>query len=97
MRSRESCDLLRAEGWRRLELNWSDLLLSTGEDVAMVDTERKSLVWSIRKSLLSLSSNKLFQIAENVGPVPGKNLSSQVEMQRSVLNTSMPSSTVRTS
>ncbi|GLD62657.1 uncharacterized protein AKAME5_001435100 [Lates japonicus] len=39
----------------------------------MVDTERKSLVWSIRKSLLSLSSNEPFQIAENVGPVPGKN------------------------
>lgn len=72
MRSRESCNLLRAEGERRLELNPSDLLWSTGEEVAMADTERKSLVWNIRKSLLSLSSNELFQVAENVGSVPGK-------------------------
>lgn len=38
----------------------------------MADQERKSLVWDIRKSLLSLSSNELFQIASTVGPVPGK-------------------------
>ncbi|KAG8013699.1 hypothetical protein GBF38_022324 [Nibea albiflora] len=38
----------------------------------MADTERKSLVWNIRKSLLSLSSNELFQIAEKVGSVPGR-------------------------
>ncbi|XP_042073634.1 Ig kappa chain V region 3381 [Haplochromis burtoni] len=38
----------------------------------MADQERKSLVWDIRKSLLSLSSNELFQIASTVSPVPGK-------------------------
>lgn len=38
----------------------------------MTDRERKSLVWAIRKSLLSLSPNELFQVAENVGSVPGK-------------------------
>lgn len=34
--------------------------------------ERKHLVWDIRKSLLSLSSDELFLIATNAGPVPGK-------------------------
>lgn len=38
----------------------------------MADSERKSLVWDIRKSLLALSPEQLFQIASNVGPVPGK-------------------------
>lgn len=50
----------------------SNLLRETGKDVVMADQERKSLVWDIRKSLLSLSSNELFQIASTVGPVPGK-------------------------
>lgn len=38
----------------------------------MADHERKSLVWDIRKMLLSLSSNELFQIASTVGPTSGK-------------------------
>lgn len=50
----------------------SNLLRETGEDVVMADQERKSLVWDIRKSLLSLSSNELFQIASTVSPAPGK-------------------------
>lgn len=37
----------------------------------MADGERKSLVWAIRKTLLTLSANELFQIAKSVGPVPG--------------------------
>lgn len=38
----------------------------------MADSERKSLVWDIRKGLLTLSPDQLFQIAANVGPVRGK-------------------------
>lgn len=38
----------------------------------MEDGERKKLVWDIRKSLLSLSSDELFQIAADVGPVSGR-------------------------
>lgn len=38
----------------------------------MADSERKSLVWDIRKSLLALSPEKLFRIVVNIGPVPGK-------------------------
>ncbi|XP_032363237.1 uncharacterized protein LOC116675718 isoform X1 [Etheostoma spectabile] len=41
----------------------------------MADKERKSLLWDIRKSLLLLSPNELFQIATNVGPVPDKDSS----------------------
>ena len=38
----------------------------------MADRARKNLVWEIRKCLLSLSPDKLFQIAMGVGPVPGE-------------------------
>lgn len=38
----------------------------------MADKERKSLVWDIRKNLLSLSPDELFQIAEQVGAFPGR-------------------------
>lgn len=41
----------------------------------MSDSERKRLVWTIRKSLLSLSSDELFQIAKSMGPVPDKDQS----------------------
>ncbi|KAJ8008316.1 hypothetical protein DPEC_G00103570 [Dallia pectoralis] len=37
----------------------------------MADGERKRLVWSIKKTLLTLSADELFQIAKAVGPVPG--------------------------
>lgn len=37
----------------------------------MADGERKRLVWAIKKTLLTLSANELFQIAKSVGPVPG--------------------------
>ncbi len=38
----------------------------------MAESERKSLVWDIRKSLLTLSAGELYQIAKNVGPVAGR-------------------------
>ena len=38
----------------------------------MAESERKSLVWDIRKSLFTLSAGELFQIAKNVGPVAGQ-------------------------
>lgn len=37
----------------------------------MSESERKSLVWDIRKSLLTLSAEGLFHIAKEVGPVSG--------------------------
>lgn len=37
----------------------------------MANGERKSLVWTIKKTLLALSANELFQIAKSVGPMPG--------------------------
>lgn len=37
----------------------------------MADGEKKSLVWTIKKTLLALSANELFQIAKSVGPMPG--------------------------
>ncbi|XP_046718415.1 uncharacterized protein LOC124394318 [Silurus meridionalis] len=37
----------------------------------MADSERKSLVWTIKKGLLTLSADELFQIAKSLGPVPG--------------------------
>lgn len=40
-------------------------------EAAMADGERKSLVWNIKKTLLTLSANELFQIAKLVGQVPG--------------------------
>lgn len=41
----------------------------------MADGERKGLVWSIKKSLLMLTADELFQLAQSVGPVPGKDSS----------------------
>ncbi len=41
----------------------------------MADGERKGLVWSIKKSLLILTADELLQLAQNVGPVPGKDSS----------------------
>ncbi len=41
----------------------------------MADGERKGLVWSIKKSLLMLTADELLQLAQNVGPVPGKDSS----------------------
>lgn len=38
----------------------------------MAESGRKSLVWDIRKSLLILSAEELFQVAKNVGPVAGQ-------------------------
>lgn len=37
----------------------------------MADSERKRLVWDIKKTLLTLSLDELFQIAKSVGAVPG--------------------------
>ncbi len=37
----------------------------------MADSERKRLVWDIKKTLLTLSVDELFQIAKSVGAVPG--------------------------
>ncbi|KAK2852490.1 hypothetical protein Q7C36_007691 [Tachysurus vachellii] len=37
----------------------------------MADGERKRVVWAIKKTLLTLSVDELFQIAKSVGPVPG--------------------------
>ncbi len=37
----------------------------------MADSERKRLVWDIKKTLLTLSIDELFQIAKAVGAVPG--------------------------
>lgn len=36
----------------------------------MADGERKRLVWAIKKDLLSLSANHLFQIAKSLIPIP---------------------------
>ena len=41
----------------------------------MADGERKGLVWDIKKSLLTLTADELFQLAQSVGPVPGKDAS----------------------
>ncbi|KAL6486260.1 hypothetical protein MHYP_G00056520 [Metynnis hypsauchen] len=38
----------------------------------MASNERKSLIWDIRKSLLTLSAERLFQVAQSVGTVAGK-------------------------
>lgn len=35
-------------------------------------SERKDLVWDIRRSLLTLSVEELFHIAKEIGPVPGR-------------------------
>ncbi|XP_038128754.1 uncharacterized protein LOC119774984 [Cyprinodon tularosa] len=41
----------------------------------MADGERRGLVWDIKKSLLTLTADELFQLARSVGPVPGKDAS----------------------
>ena len=38
----------------------------------MACSERKNLVWAIRKGLLTLPAERLFQIAKNIGTVSGK-------------------------
>ena len=38
----------------------------------MADSGRKHLVWDIRKSLLALSGEELYQLTKTVGPVSGK-------------------------
>lgn len=38
----------------------------------MSESQRKSLVWDIRRSLLSLSAKELLHIAKEVGPVSGQ-------------------------
>lgn len=48
---------------------------SAGEEdgkAVMEDGERRGLVWGIKKSLLTLTADELFQLAQRVGPVPGK-------------------------
>lgn len=42
----------------------------------MADSERKKLVWIIKKDLLALSPDELFQIATTLGPVQGLDESS---------------------
>lgn len=37
----------------------------------MADSERKRLVWAIKKDLLMLSADELYQVAKTVVPVPG--------------------------
>ncbi|CAL8294657.1 unnamed protein product [Merluccius merluccius] len=37
----------------------------------MAESGRKSLVWDIRKSLLTLSAGELYEVAKNVGPAAG--------------------------
>lgn len=41
----------------------------------MADSERKSLIWSIKKSLLILTADELFRLATCVDTVPGKDSS----------------------
>lgn len=38
----------------------------------MADGERKKLMWDIKKSLFCLTPRNLFELAKNVGPVPGE-------------------------
>lgn len=40
-------------------------------ETAKAKGERKGLVWNIKKSLLTLSANELFQIAKSLGTIPG--------------------------
>ncbi len=49
----------------------------------MADSERKRLVWDIKKTLLTLSVDELFQIAKAVGAVPGMD-ESRVNSEREV-------------
>ncbi len=54
----------------------------------MATGERKGLVWSIKKSLLMLTADELLQLAQNVGPVQGKDSSElQVGEERVALST----------
>jgi len=41
----------------------------------MADRVRKGLVWDIRKRLLNLSADELFQVAKSIGPVPERDFS----------------------
>ncbi|RXN31420.1 Retrovirus-related Pol poly from transposon [Labeo rohita] len=41
----------------------------------MADRARRSLVWDIRKCLITLSADELFRVAKIVGPVPGRDQS----------------------
>lgn len=41
----------------------------------MSESGRKSLVWDIRRSLLTLSVEELFRIAKDMGPVSGQDRS----------------------
>lgn len=41
----------------------------------MASRERKSLVWTIKKNLLMLTADQLFQLAKNIGPVSGMDVS----------------------
>lgn len=65
------------------EIPEQDDLRGRGEDI-MANRERKSLVWTIKKSLLTLTADELFQLAESIGPVSGKDGSTfQVEDEES--------------
>lgn len=46
-----------------------------GKETAMSDSERRSLVRSIKRDLLALPEDELFQIAKSLGPMPGVDLS----------------------
>ena len=48
--------------------------MTSGEErtFIMADSGRRDLVWEIRKHLLALSPDELFQIAKEVGPVSGE-------------------------
>jgi len=46
----------------------------------MADSERKKLVWTIKKDLLTLSADELFQIAKSLGQMPEKD---QTQLQSS--------------
>lgn len=53
-------------------------------NAVMADSEKKSLVWSIKKGLLILTTDELFQLANSIGTVPGKELSKlQVDEEES--------------
>ena len=61
----------------------------------MADSGRKHLVWDIRKSLLALSGEELYQLTKTVGPVSGKEQSELGrKIRRDVSNTSTRSCTV---
>ena len=53
-------------------MSWVTHREGQGGAAVMAESERKSLVWDIRKSLFTLSDGELFQIAKDVGPVAGQ-------------------------